>query len=242
MTKKTEAIMNNRISGVSSGIKNSARLLVVLGAVLLGLGLFADQAGASSTKQQPRITSTRATFAIPTNSPSTVTWELSLWEFQTKGQKFVGEDSGSSGNLFVKVPSTSTCYFQLDVTKNGKFYSGFRKVIPFCGGNSVSGTTSTTVAPTTTTSRTTPTTSKTTPTTSKPKTSGGGGTTPSTASPSSKSGGGASPTTGSSTTVAPSALAFTGTGVMTWIVALIGLLLLAAGASLLLYARRYPTA
>jgi len=234
VTNKNQEAVNDRIPGVSSRIKNSARLLVVLGAVLVGIGLFADQAGAAQVRQQPHLTSVRATFAIKAGNPATVTWELSLWEITTKGQKRAGEDSGTTGTLVVKVPATSSCDFQVDVTKSGTFYSGYKKVVAFCGGVSVSGTTSTTVAPTTTTT-------KTTPTTSKPKTSGGGGTTPTTASPGTKSGSGGSPGS-TSVNVAPSALAFTGAGIMMWLVALIGLLLLAAGSGLLLYARRYPTA
>jgi len=234
VTNKTKAAATDGVQGVSSRIKNSARLLVVLGAVLVGLGLFADQAGAAQVRQQPRLTSVRATFAIKAGNPATVTWQLSLWEITTKGQKRAGTDSGTSGTLMVKVPATSSCDFQVDVTKNGTFYSGYKKVVAFCGGVSVSGTTSTTVAPTTTTT-------KTTPTTTKPKTGGGGGTTPTTTSPGTKSGSGGSTGT-TAVSVAPSALAFTGAGVMMWLVALVGLLLLAAGSGLLLYARRYPTA
>lgn len=225
--KSEESKSSRRPNGLSRGVKNGARLLVVAGLAMLLTGLFANVASASVT--QPTLNSSKATFAI--KAGSSATWRLSLWEILSSGtQKLVGRDSGTSGMLVVKVPQTSNCYFQVDVMRDTKYYAGFKKAVPFCGGTSVSGST------TTTTTHTTPTTTKTPPTTSKPKTSGGGGTTPTTTAPGSSSSSGSSPGT---TTVPSSQLAFTGVGTMMWITAILGLLLAVAGSSLLLYARRF---
>ncbi len=81
----------------------------------------------------PKLTSTQATFAIP--SGSTSTWTLKLWWEGT----MKGSDSGTSGTLTVSVPSETPCTFQADVsqtTAGGQttYYSGARRTLPSCGG------------------------------------------------------------------------------------------------------------
>jgi hypothetical protein len=234
--------------GLSGGFKRGAQALVVSGVALIATGLFATVALAS-TVQQPTLTATRATFEIKASNPSTVTWELSLWEM-TNPQKYLGSDKGTSGLLMVRVPATSSCYFQVDVTRNGVFYSGFRRTIAFCGGVSVSSTSSSSSSSSSTSpSSTIPVSSvpvSSTPTTSK------GSTTSSTMKtsvhPATKDGSGGSGSSGkggsgsgtSPTSVPSSKLAFTGAGFALTLLAIFGALLLISGAGLLIYARRYP--
>jgi hypothetical protein len=216
--------------GLGRGFRRGAKVLVVLGVGLLATGLFAQAASASN--QEPTLTATRATFQIKGANPSQKVWDLTLWELGTP-QKLLGSDKGTSGLLVVKVPSVSSCSFQVDVTRNGVWYSGFQRQVAFCGGVSVSST-STSSTMNTVPPSTTATTSHVTVTT-KPKTSGKtGGTTP-TSGPSTKGGSGSSPTSTPS-----SKLAFTGAGLALTLVALLGALLLASGLGLLIYARKYP--
>jgi hypothetical protein len=230
-----------RAVGLSPRFKHAARLLLLLGVLLMVTGLFAESAGASSlgaanARQEPRLTSHRATFNIPANNPPNREWVLSLWNITGVKQRLLGKDSGTAGKLVVKVPATPGCDFQVDVFMRGKFYSGFKRQLTDCGKT----------APTTTTTKPITTTTKpVTTTTNKPKTTGStGGSTGSTATTvSTKSGGGGgSATTQPVTTTAGGQLAFTGAGLGMWLTAALGALLILVGALMLLYASRYTRA
>jgi hypothetical protein len=225
-----------RAVGLSPRFKHAARLLLLLGVLLMVTGLFAESAGASNlgatSRQEPRLSSHRATFQIPVNNPVHREWVLSLWNIMGTKQRLLGKDSGTAGKLIVKVPATPGCDFQVDVFMRGKFYSGFRRQLADCG--KTAATTTTTTKPVTTT-------------TSKPKTTGStGGTTGTTGgstgtTTSTKSGGG-SATTQPVTTASGGQLAFTGAGVGMWLTAALGALLILIGGLMLLYASRYTRA
>jgi hypothetical protein len=227
--------------GLGKRFRHTAQLLVVVGVGLLATGIFA-QAALAAGVQEPTLTATRATFHIKAGNPATRVWQLSLWEMGSP-QKLVGEVSGTSGILVVDVPSTSSCFFQVDVNRNSVFYSGFRRTVAFCGGVSVSSSSTsppTTSPATSSPSSTSPPTSFSTPTSkpgivgkTKPSTSGGSGGSSTTTGDAGSGGTGSTPTP-------PSKLAFTGAGFALWMMALFGALLLLTGALLLLYARRYP--
>jgi hypothetical protein len=218
--------------GLGRRFRHAAKLLVLLGVALIATGLFAEVASASNT--EPTLTKNKATFTIPAGNPPNRVWQLSLWEVTTP-QKRLGEDSGTSGKLIVAVPAVPGCYFQVDVLRSGVWYSGYKEVIPDCGGYTTR--TTTTSAPATTAAPTTITTFD-TATTVKPKTGGSHGGSPTTASKG--GGGGKGPATKSATSVPSSDLAFTGTGLAMWVVALLGMFLAVSGSVLLVYARRYP--
>lgn len=228
--------------GLSGGFKRGAQALVISGVALIATGVFASVALAG-TVEQPVLTATRATFQIKSGNPSNRVWELSLWEMGNP-QKYLGSASGTSGLLLVRVPATTTCYFQVDVSRNGVFYSGFKKTVAFCGGVSVSSTSSTASTSGSTTTSTIPV--STVPVSSTPTTSHGSTSTTAKvkvhpATKGGSGGGGSSGTSGSSPTSVPSSkLAFTGAGFALTLLAVFGGLLLISGASLLIYARRYP--
>jgi hypothetical protein len=95
---------------------------------------------------QPTITSTVASFVIPTEGRGHYT--LNLW---SKGQ-LLGTATGTSGTLSVPVPSVPGCSFQADVRQvfGGGYdiwIAGARKTFATCGPP----VTTTTVPPTTTT-------------------------------------------------------------------------------------------
>jgi hypothetical protein len=227
-----------RAVGLSPRFKHAARLLLLFGVLLMVTGLFAESAGASSlgaangSRQEPRLSSHRATFQIPANNPPNREWVLSLWNIVGAKQRLLGKDSGTAGKLVVKVPAAPGCNFQVDVLMRGKFYSGFKRQLTDCGRT----------APTTTTTKPVTTTTKpVTTTTNKPKTTGStGGSTGTTVS--TKSGGGGSATTQPITTAAGGQLAFTGAGLGMWLTAALGALLILVGALMLLYASRYTRA
>jgi len=224
--------------GLGNRFRHVSQAFVIVGLGLLATGVFAQAAMASGV-EQPTLTSTRATFDIKAGNPSSRVWVLSVWEM-TSPQKLVGESTGTSGLLVVTIPQTTSCFFQVDVNRNGAFYSGFRRTVAFCGGVSVSSTTS---PPTTSAATTSPPTTSSPSTTKitavkKPKTSGGsGGSTTTTTKPASTGSGSGG---GGTTSVPPSKLAFTGAGFALWLMALFGALLLISGSLLLIYARRYP--
>lgn len=218
--------------GLGSRFKHAARLLVLIGVALIATGLFAEAASASNS--EPTLTNSKATFTIKSGNPSNRVWQLTLWTVTP--QKLLGKDSGTSGVLVVTVPNVPSCYFQVDVSRNGVWYSGFKATVTDCGHTAT--TTTTTSSTTSTTTSTSTTKAPTTSTTAKPKTSGGhGGTKPTTGAASGK---GTGPATKSATSVPSSKLAFTGVGIAMWIVALLGALLALTGSLLLVYARRYP--
>jgi len=219
--------------GLSHRFRHVARLLVLVGVALVVTGLFAEVASASNT--EPTLTKTKATFTIKAGNPPNRVWELTLWT--VTHQRLLGKDSGTSGKLIVAVPAVTDCYFQVDVTRSGVWYSGYKAVVPGCGGTATTAGPTTTAAGPTTTAAPTSTTFN-TATTVKPKTGGSHGGSPTTASKG--GGGGTGPATKSATSVPSSDLAFTGTGLAMWIVALLGMVLVVTGAMLLAYARRYP--
>jgi len=225
--------VSTRPYGLGRNFRRAAQGLLFAGALLLASGLIAEAAAASNPN--PQLNAQQASFTIPANNPATMKWTLNLWKIATSGrQTLAGTDTATSGTLTVAVPKTATCHFQVDLYRGVHYFSGYQKFLTSCGTRTVSTTTSSS-------SSTTSTTTKTTPTTSKPKTTGGSGVSSTVAT---KSGG--SPTTsgpatkpGSSTSVPPSALAFTGVGIGMWVVAALGALLLLVGTGLLLYVRRY---
>ena len=149
-------------------------MLVLIGAALIAMGLVGT-ATASAANIEPKLTATKATFHIPANSPTSVTWTLSLYEIHQNGsQTQEGKISGTSGVLTLRVPQTSSCYFQVDVQRGTTWYSGFKQTVAFCGGASVSSTTTSSTT-STTMSTTTTTKAKSTTTTTKTKTKGGSG-------------------------------------------------------------------
>jgi hypothetical protein len=199
------------------------RLGIGIGAIFLAVVSSAPWAFAQG--QHPTITSSVASFTIVSAKAPGPVWILNLW---AKGNR-VGTDSGTQGTLTVEVPPTPACKFQADVLRNGKWYSGTRITLTSCGGH--------TVPPTTTTTSTT--------TTTTPVTSSRGGSKPNGGQKGKggqKAGAGPTPattasdahTTKSATPVSSSKLAFTGTGAGVWTLALIGGVLVVAGAPLAL--------
>lgn len=233
-----------RAAGLSPRFKYAARLLLLVGLLLMVTGLFAGSASATTTSvshRQPTLNAHRATFQIPSNNPPHHVFVLSLWGISKKGpQHLLGKASGSSGELVVKVPAEPGCNFQVDVYSKAKFYSGFKRQLANCGRTVV--TTTTKPVGTTTTTKAAGTT-----TTTKPKTTGStGGSTGSTGSPgTSGTGSGSGGTGGGSgstqppTTVPGGKLAFTGAGLGMWITAALGALLILAGGLMLFYSSRY---
>jgi hypothetical protein len=71
-----------------------------------------------------------ASFAIPSNSPPSISWTLNVWK---KGA-LVGSDTGTSGVLTVTVPRSIHGTLQADVRRNGRWYSGTRVALPGQGG------------------------------------------------------------------------------------------------------------
>jgi len=210
-------------------------------------GLFAESASAttaSRTNREPTLNAHRATFQIPGNNPPHRQFVLSLWNITGKKQHLLGEASGTSGELVVKVPAVPGCNFQVDVVMKTKFYSGFKRQLANCGRTVPTTTTTKAVGTTTTTKGDTTTTNGNT-TTSKPKTTGstGGSTGTSTSGTGGTGGtGGGSGTTQPPTTVPGGKLAFTGAGLGMWLTAALGALLILAGGLMLLYAGRYTRA
>lgn len=222
-----------RALGLSPRFKHAGRLVLLVGVLLLSVGLFAGAASATSMKassshHQPTLTPKRATFDIPANNPPHRVWVLSLWHILGPKQHLLGEASGTSGQLVVRVPSEPGCDFQVDVIMHNKFYSGFQRQLTNCGRTVPTTTTTKPIATTTTKPDGTT-------TTTKPKTTGSTG--GSTGSTTQGTGGGSSTT--STTTVPPSQLAFTGAGLGMWLTAALGALLILAGGVMLLYASRY---
>ena len=156
--------------------------------------------------------------------PGTFSWPRTATG-NAKGSKRVGTESGTTGTLTVSVPIAPGCSFQVDVLRNGTWFSGRDVTLSSCGG----------VVPTSTTSTTT---------TTKPPNSAKGGHKPK---------GGHTPTVdkfvtsptvipvtkaaqaaSTPTPVSSSKLAFTGTGPGLRILALVGSGLMAIGAMLVL--------
>jgi hypothetical protein len=234
MENRVTESLNMRTYGLGRNFSRAARVLLVLGATLLATGVIAETAFAAGT--EPVLTASSATFQIPSN-PNRMTFLMRLYAIEKNGhQNLIGQDSGRSGELLVKVRPDPTCYYQVDVYRSVHLYAGFRQQLAQCS----------TEASTTTSSTTTSTTSKVTTTTSKPKTTGSHSGTPttvaSTATSATSASSGPGPATKSATSVPASALAFTGAGPSMWILAAIGGLFVLAGGILMGYTRRYRKA
>jgi len=117
------------------------RVCLVAGAIVGTLALpgLVLSASASGTHVKPTITTTEASFSIPTGS--TKVWMIRLWTLP-QPSKMVGQVVGSTGTISVDVPATSNCEFQVDVlvgpsgsTKAKQFtwYSGLIQTVPGCG-------------------------------------------------------------------------------------------------------------
>lgn len=105
----------------------------------LGSASAASAAPAASSRVKPTITTTEASFAIPSGSQQA--WLIRLWTLP-KPSTLEGHAVGSSGTISVAVPTTSNCEFQVDVlvgpagaTKAAQFtwYSGLVATVPGCG-------------------------------------------------------------------------------------------------------------
>jgi hypothetical protein len=231
MEQKPELTLT-RSYGLGRTFSRAAKVLLMLGAILLATGIVAETAAAANV--EPVLTAQQATFQIPTSNPRHLTFLMRLWAIEKSGhQNLIGQDSATSGELVVKNHEDATCDYQVDVYESVHFYAGFKQQLANC-----SHQVTTTTSSSTTSSTSTSTTFKTTSTTAKPKTTGssGGGTTLATTSSSSGIPG---PATKSATSVPTSALAFTGLGTGMWIVAGIGALFVLSGGLLLGYTRRY---
>ncbi len=214
-----------RSYGLGRSFSRGAKVLLLLGAMLLGTGVTAGTAFASPV--EPVLTVRSVTFQIPSNNH--MNFLMQLWAINPNHQNLIGQDSGRSGELIVWNHPDSTCDYQVDVFMSVHLYVGFKQQLPDCSKQ---------VTTTTTTTTTTSTTIKViTTTTAKPKTTGSHGGTTTSIPPTSTSGPG--PATKPATSVPPSALAFTGTGPVMWILVAIGGLFMLAGTFLLGYTRRY---
>lgn len=213
-------------------LKRLARLAVGLGTATALTAALTASAFASSPIE-PTLTPHHARFVIP----ATAHWTLQLWGCEgTDGacdSPLLGWRSATSGTITLNVKPVPDCHYQVDVSRDYKWYSGFKTTLTHCGRGTPPPTT-TTLPPTTTT------TAKPEVTTTTVLKRGKGSTTtttpgqPSTGVP----GHGGSPPSGP-TAVPSGSLAFTGAGVGLYVIAGLGLALSAAGAGLLLYARRY---
>lgn len=90
----------------------------------------------ATTHVKPTISPTQAAFSIPASPAGT--WILRLWTFPSPA-KLLGMAQGTSGNLSVPVPHTSTCHFQADVRfiptggTTSTWYSGDIAALSQCG-------------------------------------------------------------------------------------------------------------
>ena len=114
------------------------RLALSLAAVLVVGSVLGTASVALAAKEQPTITATQVTFAIP-SSPTGV-WRMTLTTYPPPPQ-VLGRTTGTSGTLTIAVPQTATCSFQADVSVQvngtGPFvrYNSAKAVVPGCGQN-----------------------------------------------------------------------------------------------------------
>jgi hypothetical protein len=106
------------------------QIAVFAGATGVVLGVAAP--AVAWTPPPPHISSTQATFTIPTASPST--WRLRLWEMGV----LEGSATAKSGTMTVAVPATASCTFQADVQVSAPggtwtYFSGTRATVAGCG-------------------------------------------------------------------------------------------------------------
>lgn len=100
------------------------------------LGLAPTVASSATNHVKPTLSATQARFTIPAGSSGR--WIMDLWTHPAPAE-LVGRTAGSSGNLTLPVPQTSTCDFQVDVrhapagTTKSTFYSGLVATVPGCG-------------------------------------------------------------------------------------------------------------
>ena len=112
------------------------RLALSLAAVLVVGSVLGTASVALAAKEQPTITATQVTFAIP-SSPTGV-WRMTLTTYPPPPQ-VLGRTTGTSGTLTIAVPQTATCSFQADVSVQvngtGPFvrYNSAKAVVPGCG-------------------------------------------------------------------------------------------------------------
>lgn len=116
--------------------------LCIVAAAVAGTWLLpaaATSAWASSSHPKPTITSSEASFTIPSGTGEA--WMIRLWTLP-KPSTLEGQAVGSSGTISVAVPATKSCDFQVDVlvapkgTTAGKdftWYSGTTAVVAGCG-------------------------------------------------------------------------------------------------------------
>jgi hypothetical protein len=114
-------------------------------AVVWAVPSLASPVAAASTRPKPTITTTEASFVIPTGSEQA--WLIRLWTLP-KPSTLEGHVVGSSGTISVPVPATPNCEFQVDVlvgppgsTKGSDFtwYSGLIATVPGCGSKHCGG-------------------------------------------------------------------------------------------------------
>jgi hypothetical protein len=159
--------------------------------------------------------------------------KLSLWGCEgvdgACNAPLVGKDSGLSGTLVVKVLAEPNCAYQVDVDREGKWYSGFKATLPKCGSTttSSSSSTSTTLSKAATTS-----------TTARMTTTTELGASTTTIGPSTT---GVPPSTPPSPPSTTPPLAFTGVGVGLMGLGVVGGLMTLTGGSILIYTRRRAT-
>jgi hypothetical protein len=112
------------------------RLALSLAAVVVVGSVLGTASVALAAKEQPTITATQVTFAIPA-SPTGV-WRMTLTTYPPPPQ-VLGRTTGTSGTLTITVPQSSTCSFQADVSVQvngtGPFvrYNSAKAVVPGCG-------------------------------------------------------------------------------------------------------------
>jgi hypothetical protein len=122
-------------------VRAFTRLFLVIGTLIATVALpcLVASASAGSQHARPTITSTKASFTIP--SGSSQAWMIRLWTLP-QPSTLVGHTIGQSGTVSVAVPQTSNCQFQADVlvgpsgaTKPSQFkwYSGLTKTVSGCG-------------------------------------------------------------------------------------------------------------
>lgn len=122
------------------------RIVSCVGAATIGVLGFGTLAFAGS--HAPSITTTQATFVIGPGSVKGTVWTLNLWaRGNAKGSKLVGSESGTTGTLTVAVPFAPGCAFQVDVLRNGTWFSGKDTNLHSCGGVTPTSTTTSTTKP-----------------------------------------------------------------------------------------------
>jgi hypothetical protein len=101
--------------------------------------LLASPASAAAPHPKPTLTTTEASFTIPSGPAQA--WMIRLWTLPAPST-LEGQAIGSSGTISVKVPATKTCDFQVDVLvapagttsgKDFKWYSGLTATVQGCG-------------------------------------------------------------------------------------------------------------